>query len=374
MAHILGKPHFSSVNPALKLSLAQATAFRRLAQRRLSHEPIQHIMQSWDFRQLKDLTVLAPLLVPRPETETLVDLALFSVESESFNPPLVLDIGAGTGAAGLALAAAAVSEKHHPRAALIAVDNNATACAATLMNAKKLGMSVEVVHAPGMGRAARAAARAALREAFADAADGHGTPRNARVCVAIVQGDIMRKSTQKAVAGAADLFSPADGFAGGAPLVVCNPPYITAAEADDLDETVLGHEDPLALFGDLQSGALVSGVGPEDGLSFTRALLRNALPGIGASVADTDPQRHMRATKLFLELGGAEQVTQIRREAAAWGRLDAEQGNESSSRISNLGCHRDLQQEIRFLEADLLWNGGAEDEAGGDAGSGEPRD
>jgi len=353
MAHVLGKSHFSAVDPSATLSRAHATEFRRLAQRRLSHEPIQHIMQSWDFRQLRDLTVLAPLLVPRPETETLVDLALYSVEHDAFDPPLVLDIGCGTGAAGLALVAAAVAEKGLPRAALIAVDSNAAACAATLMNAKKLGMHCELLHAPGMGNAARAAAKHALCDAFQDADSVVRGAKNARVCVAIIQGDIMRRSTQKAVAEVSALLTPEQGFAGGAPLVVCNPPYITAAEADDLDDTVLAHEDHLALFGDLQCGSLVSGGGAEDGLSFTRALLRTALPGIGAAMAELAPRHGMTKSKLYLELGGAEQVTQIRREAPAWGRMD--DPDTTPSKIANLGCHRDLQQEIRFLEADLLW-------------------
>ena len=49
-------------------------SFIKLVERRASHEPIQYLIGNWDFRKLKNLKLRAPVLIPRPETEQLVDL------------------------------------------------------------------------------------------------------------------------------------------------------------------------------------------------------------------------------------------------------------------------------------------------------------
>ena len=76
----------------------------KILSRRLSGEPIQYALGSWSFREL-DLLVDHRVLIPRPETETLVDVAhtmlsQFDRRSKKF----VCDLGAGSGAIGLAIA------------------------------------------------------------------------------------------------------------------------------------------------------------------------------------------------------------------------------------------------------------------------------
>ncbi len=72
--------------------------------RRLAGEPLQYVLGRWGFRGL-DLMVTPAVLIPRPETETLAGLAV--AELARRNPPggLAVDLGTGSGAVGLAVAA-----------------------------------------------------------------------------------------------------------------------------------------------------------------------------------------------------------------------------------------------------------------------------
>lgn len=72
--------------------------------RRLAGEPLQYVLGSWGFRQL-DLMVSPAVLIPRPETEVLAGLAVDELARR--NPPggLAVDLGTGSGAVGLAVAA-----------------------------------------------------------------------------------------------------------------------------------------------------------------------------------------------------------------------------------------------------------------------------
>jgi release factor glutamine methyltransferase len=103
------------------------------ASRRLSGEPLQYIIGHWPFRSL-DLDVDARVLIPRPETEELVDVALGELD-RGVVTPLILDLGCGSGAIGLAL----VSELRQRGvvATLVAVDESADALTVAKANARK---------------------------------------------------------------------------------------------------------------------------------------------------------------------------------------------------------------------------------------------
>lgn len=74
-------------------------------QRRVAGEPLQYVLGSWGFRHL-DLYVDQRVLIPRPETEQVVEVALAALHALRIDGdlPLVLDLGCGSGAIGLSIA------------------------------------------------------------------------------------------------------------------------------------------------------------------------------------------------------------------------------------------------------------------------------
>jgi release factor glutamine methyltransferase len=98
--------------------------------RRAAGEPIAYIFGRKEFYGL-ELAVNAAVLIPRPETELLVDLAL------ARRPASVLDLGTGSGAIALAL------KRHLPSARVVATDASAEALALARQNAAKFGLDIE---------------------------------------------------------------------------------------------------------------------------------------------------------------------------------------------------------------------------------------
>lgn len=104
---------------------------RPLVRRRAQHEPLQYILGEAEFHGLK-LRVDRRALIPRPETEYLVELVVAACAA----PPVrVLDLGTGSGAIALALARA------FPDAAVTATDRSAEALALAQENASALGFA-----------------------------------------------------------------------------------------------------------------------------------------------------------------------------------------------------------------------------------------
>lgn len=101
LCHVLKKSRsFLLAWPEKELSDAQNTDYEQLLQRRLKGEPVAHLVGSQAFWTI-DLEVTADTLIPRPETETLVEQAL---EKLSHGVYRVADLGTGTGAIALSLA------------------------------------------------------------------------------------------------------------------------------------------------------------------------------------------------------------------------------------------------------------------------------
>jgi release factor glutamine methyltransferase len=113
---------------------SEATAkFRAFVQRRSSGEPVAYIVGHKEFYSL-DLAVNPSVLIPRPETELLVELAL------QRDPSTVLDLGTGSGAVALAI------KKHLPAAVVTGVEASAAALAVARRNAVKHGLDIRFVH------------------------------------------------------------------------------------------------------------------------------------------------------------------------------------------------------------------------------------
>ena len=119
------------------LTEAERAHARALVQRRGAREPLAYVVGDWDFRRLT-LKTDTRALVPRPETEIVVERCLALLEGAA--APRVVDVGTGTGAIALAL------KDERPDAEVIATDLSADALALAGENAAANGLDVELVH------------------------------------------------------------------------------------------------------------------------------------------------------------------------------------------------------------------------------------
>jgi release factor glutamine methyltransferase len=110
-------------------------ALRPLVERRSRREPLAYVLGEWGFRRLV-LKTDRRALIPRPETEILVERCLALLDGTS--APRVLDVGVGSGAIALALA------DESPDALVTGVDTSREALALARENAERLGMGVEL--------------------------------------------------------------------------------------------------------------------------------------------------------------------------------------------------------------------------------------
>jgi release factor glutamine methyltransferase len=106
--------------------------FEALLNRRLAGEPMAYILGSREFYGL-ELMVTPDTLIPRPDTETLVEATLAKILNDT--NPSILDLGTGTGAIALAIA------KNCPQVSVIAVDASNSALEVAKKNAQNLSIS-----------------------------------------------------------------------------------------------------------------------------------------------------------------------------------------------------------------------------------------
>lgn len=171
------------------LTTAEREVLRALVKRRLRREPMAYIRGVREFYG-RDFTVGPEVLVPRPETEHIVETVLTYVRcGPALAAPRILDVGTGSGALAVTLAA------ELPHATVVATDVSAAALAIARQNGERLGVSER------------------LR---------------------FYQGDLF-------AALPADEAEPFD-------IIVSNPPYIALGERPTLSPDVRDYEPSLALF------------------------------------------------------------------------------------------------------------------------------
>jgi len=187
LAHVLGVERWALyLEPERGVPAAAGERFVGLLVRRSQGEPLPHLLGWEEFCGLR-LRVTPQVLIPRQETELLVEWALAILPRVGVSPLRVIDLGTGNGAIACALAHAL------PHASVVGVDISAEALAVAAENIRALGLN---------GR------------------------------VRLVEGD---------------LFGPL-AF-GVADLVISNPPYIASGELATLPIEVRDHEPHLALDG-----------------------------------------------------------------------------------------------------------------------------
>jgi release factor glutamine methyltransferase len=117
------------------LSQEEVDRARGLVARRGAREPLQYVLGEWAFRRLT-LAVDSRALIPRPETETVVDRCLVAIAG--IERPRVLDVGTGTGAIALAIA------DEHPDAQVTGTDVSEAALALARENTTRTGLEIEL--------------------------------------------------------------------------------------------------------------------------------------------------------------------------------------------------------------------------------------
>jgi len=117
------------------LAEVEVSAYRELVRRRARREPVAYILGEWGFRRLT-LKVDRRALIPRPETEIVVERCLARLEG--LESPAVLDVGTGSGAIALAIA------DEHPGARVVGIDASEDALALARDNVERTGLTVEL--------------------------------------------------------------------------------------------------------------------------------------------------------------------------------------------------------------------------------------
>lgn len=169
---------------------AAAARFAALLDRRAAREPVAYLTGIREFWSLP-LRVTPAALIPRPDTETVVEAVLRLLATRASGPVAVADVGTGCGAIAIALAVAV------PQALLYAVDVSPEALALAADNARRFGVEARITFLQGDGTAPLVAA----------------------------------------------------GLAGALDVVAANPPYVPTAELAALDPEVARFEPRCALDG-----------------------------------------------------------------------------------------------------------------------------
>ena len=204
------------------LTPAELDVLRTMVARRATREPLQHIIGDTSFRGFI-IKCDRRALIPRPETESLVDMAADSLKG--IENPFIVEIGTGTGAISIACA------KEIAGAKVLATDVSEDALALARTNAEANGLGSANANADDAGASAGSAS------------------------LTFAQGDLLNAVT-------ADIISKVTGDASTKiDCLIANLPYIPDGEKDKLQPEVAKYDPALALFG----GA--------DGLDLVRKLL-----------------------------------------------------------------------------------------------------
>jgi release factor glutamine methyltransferase len=230
--------------PDQPLSEADTAAARAMADRRRAGEPLQYVLGHWGFRSL-DLMVDPRVLIPRPETEQVVEVALEEIGRLGVASPVIVDAGTGSGAIALSMATEVAGAR------VWAIDISRDALVVAALNLER-------------------------------------TERH----------DAHRPSPQVTFSEGSWLAALPASLRGSVDLVVSNPPYVAEVEWADLPGDVRCEPH----------GALVAGAATDDtpGLGDVEKVLTQSLHWLsrpGAVVIELAPHQAAAATRMAQGLG-----------------------------------------------------------------------
>ena len=272
------------------LTPAELDVLRTMVARRATREPLQHIIGDTSFRGFI-IKCDRRALIPRPETESLVDMAADCLKG--VEKPFIVEIGTGTGAISIACA------KEIAGAKVLATDVSEDALALARTNAEANDL------------AGNPDAESAASSTDSTASASSASSANAASTLTFAQGDLLNAVTADVIAKVVG----ASADSATLPKIDCliaNLPYIPDSEKDKLQPEVAKYDPALALFG----GA--------DGLDLVRKLLQQTEGKLkpGASI--------------LLEIG-SEQGEMLKTEAEKYPWLEF------------TGIHKDFCNTVRFV-------------------------
>jgi len=141
LAHVLGQTRaYLYTHPERRLTYTEWRAYEEILHQRVAGQPVAYLLRHREFYGL-DFIVDPRVLIPRPETELLVERVLVLTQKD---PPaaarwLLADVGTGSGAIAISIAV------HRPRALIYAIDLWAAALDVAALNAQRHGVSERVV-------------------------------------------------------------------------------------------------------------------------------------------------------------------------------------------------------------------------------------
>ena len=281
------------------LSEAQRARFAALAARRSAGEPVAYIVGAREFFSL-EFKVTPAVLIPRPETEALVEFALERIAPDSVQS--VLDLGTGSGCIAISIA------RHRPHARVIAVDSSTAALAVARENASRLLRGLSKTPSPLMGEGWDGGAALPQHDSATLPLEGGGNPN-----VSFVLSDWFGALADRKF-----------------DLIVANPPYVAAG-------------DPHLAQGDLRfepSGALAAGA---DGLDCVRLIIASApqyLSGGGWLAFEHGYDQAARCRELLAKAGFGEVFS--RADVAGIERISGGVWSARGLRIQNATMEHDL--------------------------------
>jgi release factor glutamine methyltransferase len=138
LAHITGRDRtWLLTHPELSLSPEQEKALEAAIQKLQSGTPLPYVLGHWEFFGL-DFMVTPDVLIPRPETELLIETALAETRTHPKLYPSFLDVGTGSGIIPVTLAT------YVPHAEIVATDISIAALEVARANAEKHGVSARI--------------------------------------------------------------------------------------------------------------------------------------------------------------------------------------------------------------------------------------